>query len=159
MHLRARNIEARLTEREINQSAPNEKSEEIKTLIGLGLYSDAYKKCILLLSQRKDNPLINLLAGIAYSLDKRKKLRRNDWNIIEKHIAMAMQDDGIRSTALTILGCVKYVPFHLSKLHDPSELTLNYIKEELKNRKPIIKELLDLIDPMPEELEYLEVQI
>jgi hypothetical protein len=133
--------------------------EEIKTHIEFGLYSEAYKKCIFLLSKGENSALINLLAGIAYMLDKgEKKLRDNDIQIVDKHISLAIRDSNIRPTALAVLGCIKYGYYHLNKLYDSSRLTLTLIKEELrKSSTPIDKELLNLIDPTEYALKFLEI--
>ncbi len=147
----------------INRGMPEEslntKIEDIKNFIEFGKYEKAHEKCVSLSSQERISPIVNLLAGIAYYRNKRKRMRGDDWEIVEKHISIAIQDEEIRPTALAVLGCIKYVPFHLSKLHDSSSLTLQFIKEELQNYSSIDKELLELIDPVSEELEYLNIQM
>jgi TIR domain len=132
---------------------------EIKTLIEFGLYNDAYKKCIFPLSQGDDNALINLLAGIAYTLAKgENKLSDDDIHIIDKHISLAIHDSELRSTALAVLGCIKYGYYYLNKLYDSSRLTLEFIKEELrKDPTRIDKELLNLITPTEYALVFLEI--
>ncbi len=135
-------------------------SEEIKTHIEFGLYGEAYKKCILLLSHGENSALINLFAGIAYTLNKgEKKLRDNDMQIINKHISLAIQDSKVRPTALAVLGCIKYSYHYLNKMYDSSHLTLEYIRKELQTKaNPIDKELLKLIAPTEYALEFLGIQ-
>ena len=134
--------------------------EEIKTQIQFGLYIDAYKKCIALLTKEVSNPLINLLGCIAYILDKgENKLRDSDMQIINKHISLAIPDSRIRPTALAVLGCIKYGYYYLNKIYDPSNLTLELIKEELQKCSTLIdKELLGLIDPTEYALYFLGIQ-
>ncbi|MDP1624330.1 MAG: toll/interleukin-1 receptor domain-containing protein [bacterium] len=141
------------------QSVTHNTFEEIKTHIEFGLYGEAYKNCILLLSKGENNSLINLLAGIAYTLEKgERKLRDNDMQIINKHISLAVRDSKVRSTALAVLGCVKYSYYHLNKIYDPSTLNLKFIKEELqKEMDPIDKEILNLINPTTYALDFLEI--
>ena len=101
-----------------------------------------------------------MLAGIAYTLDKgENKLRDNDMNIINKHISLAVHDSKVRSTALAVLGCIKYEYYHLNKLYDSSQLTLEFIKEELRKYPTTIdKELLKLITPTEYALGFLDIQ-
>ena len=135
-------------------------SEEIKTHIELGLYGEAYKKCVLLLSQGENSSLINLFAGIAYTLNKgEKKLRDNDMQIINKYISLAIQDSNVRPTALAVLGCIKYGYHYLNKMYDSSHLNLEFIKKELQTKaNRIDKELLKLIDPTEYALGFLGIQ-
>jgi hypothetical protein len=141
------------------QSAARNAIEEIKTHIEFGLYGEAYKKCVFLLSKGENSALINLFAGIAYTLDKgEKKLRENDMQIINKHISLAVHDSKLCPTALAILGCIKYEYYYLNKVYDPSRLTLEFIKEELqKSLTPIDKELLNLIAPTEYALGFLDI--
>lgn len=122
------------------------------------MYSEAYKKCVVLISRGENNALINLLAGIAYTLDKgENKLRDNDMQIINKHISLAIRDDDVRSTALAVLGCIKYHYYYLNKVYDPSNITLEFIKEELKKSPiPIDKTILNMINPTEYALNFLE---
>lgn len=160
LNLRARNIVAEFAKREIKGPTSHDISEEIKTQIQFGLYGDAYKKCIALLTKGVTNPLINLLAGIAYTLDKgENKLRDSDMEIINKHISLAINNNETKPTALAVLGCVKHNYYYLNKIYDPSNLTLESIKKELlKCSTPIYKELLDLIDPTEYALNFLGIQ-
>ncbi|NOT06451.1 MAG: toll/interleukin-1 receptor domain-containing protein [Anaerolineales bacterium] len=142
------------------QSTFHNTSEEIKAHIEYGLYSEAYKKCILLLSQGENSALINLFAGIAYALNKgEKKLRDNDMQIINKHISLAIQDSKVCPTALAVLGCIKYGYHYLNKMYDSSHLTLEFIRKELQTKAdPIDKELLKLIVPTEYALGFLGIQ-
>jgi hypothetical protein len=160
LNLRARNIVAEITERELKGPILHDISKGIKTQIQFGLYSDAYKKCIALLANEVSLPLINLLAGIAYTLDKgENKLRDSDMQIINKHISLAINDNETKPTALAVLGCVKHGYYHLNKIYDPSNLTLESIKKELqKCSTPIDNELLYLIDPTEYALSFLGIQ-
>ena len=112
------------------------------------------------MSQGENSALINLFAGIAYTLDKgENKLRDNDMQIINKHISLAIHDIKVRPTALAVLGCIKYGYYHLNKVYDSSHLTLKFIKEELqKKADPIDKELLKLIIPTEYALGFLGIQ-
>jgi hypothetical protein len=79
--------------------------------------------------------------------------------IINKHISLAITDSKIRPTALAVLGCIKHGYYYLNKIFDPSNLTLELIKEELqKCSTSIDKELLDLIDPTEYALIFLGLQ-
>ena len=133
---------------------------EIKTHIEFGLYAEAYKKCIFFLSKVENSAFINLLAGIAYTLEKEEtKLRDNDIQIINKHISLATHDSKVRATALAVLGCIKHSYYYLNKIYDPSNLTLDLIKEELrKNPTSIDRELLNLIVPTEYALEFLNIK-
>ena len=139
-----------------NQDANAIKS--IKTLIQFGQYQEAHRKCVSLLSI-DNSPIIHLLAAIAYSLNKRNKLRENDWEIIERHISFAMQDEEIRSTALAVLGCLKHSPFEINRLPDASKLSLSFIKRELAKGYSIDREILSLVKPIPDELNYLGIRM
>jgi hypothetical protein len=132
---------------------------EIKKQIEFRLYREAYKRCVALMSRGENSALINLLAGISYTLDKgEKKLRDNDMQIINKYISLAVRDNNVRPTALAVLGCIKYSYCYLNKLHDSSNLTLEFIKEELrKNSGQIDRKLLNLIDPTEYALKFLEI--
>ena len=142
------------------QSAAKNAIKEIKTHIEYGLYSEAYKKCVFHLSRGENNPLINLFAGIAYTLEKgENRLRDNDMQIINKHIFLATHNSKLRPTALAVLGCIKYGYYYLNKIYDPSNLTLEFIKAELrKGSNSINRELLNLISPTEYALGFLGIQ-
>ena len=133
---------------------------DIKNLIKSGKYKEAYVQCVSF-SRAEEYPEISLLAAISYSLENRKKLRKDGWKILEGHIINAMADKHLYFTALAILGCVKYAPFELNGLYDSSELTLSFIKDELQktNSLKLNRELLGLIEPSPDELDYLDIQM
>jgi len=160
LNLRASNVVAEITGRELNGPTPHDISEEIKMQIQFGLYSDAYKKCIALLTKGGNAPLVNLLAGIAYTLDKgENKLRDSDMQIINKHFSLAIPDSKIRPTALAVLGCVKHGYYYLNKIYDPSNLNLEWIKDELQQCTTSIDEdLLNLIDPTEYALSFLGIK-
>lgn len=135
------------------------KYKNIQRLIEATLYSRAYEESVELLSGDAESPIINLLAGISYFLKTgENKLQNNDLKIIDQYISKSINDQQIRSTALAILGCIKYGYYYLNKFYDPSPTTLSFIKEELRKSSTVDKELLDLIDPTPYALKHLGIQ-
>ncbi|MBI3165705.1 MAG: toll/interleukin-1 receptor domain-containing protein [Chloroflexi bacterium] len=133
--------------------------KEIKNQIEFGLYNEAYRNCVSILTKSDNNAHVSLLAGIAYILDKgENKLRDHDFQVIEKHISSAIRESKVRPTALAVLGCIKYGYYHLNKIYDSSKLNLKFIKEELQDKSALIdKELLGLIKPVDYALDFLEV--
>ena len=136
------------------------RENKISHLIEIGLYTDAYKKCVGFLADTPDNPTLNLLAGISHFLETgENKLRSNNLKLIERHTHVAVQDKKTRSTALAILGCIKHSHFEPTGQFDPSSLTLEKIKRELKQHRndDIDYELLQQIEPASESLDFLGI--
>jgi hypothetical protein len=130
---------------------------KIRELISLGFYSEAYKKCRDTLVIDPHHPAINFLSVIALMKGKgADRLQANVVMRVEEHLRTVYNSPKAKSTALVILGIVKYDHYVVNGL-DEGTPSVDEIKRNLHQTDlgEVDKDLISLIKASKGALSYL----